>query len=511
MTLQPSIDELSYCQSRMAWNSYVNSVWPQQLWRRDENTRTTWGYTFQLTTEHLSPAQLDPMKHSYDELGEQVLNRLNATPPPLRQGLPHNPSQTASSLKEQLHGTNDTAPPPNRDLYALIQESSQHDPILSQFWDEVNTVPDWVDWSQIARGQDCFYRYGGPMLTGLAFQSLLGGLGAPRVVETLARTGGFSIKVARHRLYETTQHILQCTRSLDALKPGGEGFASSIRVRLLHAAVRQRIMNIAQQRPEYYNIAEWGIPINDLDSIGTIGTFSATLIWVALPRQGIFMRQQEITDYIALWRYIAHLTGTPTEVFSSPDRARKMMEALMLYEIEPSETGRELASNVIGCLEAQPPNYASRDFLTVNARWLNGNALCDALGLERPSWYYWILMAGQCLFFAGLCYTYRTFPLLDRRKVGALKKVFWKVIVESDSVLGKESTFEFKYVPELGKRTRREKKVGESQSEIGHRGVERRNLQALLLGCVIVGMGSYFGMKMGGVVIGKVHRMLSLD
>lgn len=38
--------------------------------------------------------------------------------------------------------------------------------------------------------------------TQLTFQSLLGGMAAARVVETLARTGGFGVKVARHRMYE---------------------------------------------------------------------------------------------------------------------------------------------------------------------------------------------------------------------------------------------------------------------------------------------------------------------
>ena len=125
----------------------------------------------------------------------------------------------------------------------------------------------------------------------------------------------------QERLFETTQHILQCTRTLDGIKPGGEGFASSIRVRLLHAAVRQRILKLAEKRPSYFNVAEWGIPINDLDQIATIGTFSSTLIWLSFPRQGIFLRNQEVEDYLALWRYIAYLMGTPDEWFQhKPER-----------------------------------------------------------------------------------------------------------------------------------------------------------------------------------------------
>lgn len=266
-------------------------------------------------------------------------------------------------------------------------------------------------------GQEVFYRYGGATLTGLAYQSLLGGMGANRVVEVLARTGGFSVKVARHRLFETTQHILECTKSLESIQPGGAGFASSVRVRLLHAAVRQRIMTLEKRRPGYYNVEKYGIPINDLDCIATIGTFSGTIIWLSLPRQGLFLRKQEIEDYIALWRLIAHYTGTPTESFESPEKAKTVMESLLMHEINPTKTSQILASNIIKCLEAQPPTYASKPFLEVNARWLNGNDLSDALGLGRPSLYYWALMAGQCLFFMALCYFYRSFKSLDQRKI----------------------------------------------------------------------------------------------
>jgi len=320
-------------------------AWPKFWVGKGENTRSAWGYTFTLTPAHLTEAQMQPMKHSYDTLAEKALSRLNDLSPPPQKALPRNSRRVGLTQRTSEDPSN-----AKRDFYILLRENADNDETLSQLWREVNTVPPWVDWEQIARGQDCFYRYGGPSLTGLAFQSLLGGMGAARVVETLARTGGFSTKVARHRLFETTQHILQCTQSLASIQPGGAGFASSIRVRLLHAAVRQRIMKLAQQRPEYYDVKAWGIPINDLDCIATIGTFSATLIWLSLPRQGIWMTQQESVDYIALWRYIAYLMGTPTEPFETPEKAKRVMEVLLLYEIHPTETSKILANNIIKCL-----------------------------------------------------------------------------------------------------------------------------------------------------------------
>jgi hypothetical protein len=81
--------------------------------------------------------------------------------------------------------------------------------------------------------------------------------------------------------------------SLDSIKIGGAGHKVSVKVRLLHAAVRKRILKLHAENPGYYDLQRDGIPINDLDSIVTILSFSASLIWVSLPRQGLFLRHQE--------------------------------------------------------------------------------------------------------------------------------------------------------------------------------------------------------------------------
>lgn len=50
------------------------------------------------------------------------------------------------------------------------------------------------------------------------------------------------------------------------------------------------------------------------------------------------MAAREATGYIALFRYVSYLTGTPTELFETPEKAKKVMEDMLLYEIQPIET-----------------------------------------------------------------------------------------------------------------------------------------------------------------------------
>ena len=152
-------------------------AWPYPFRRRDANTRTAYGYTFQWTEHHPTPEQMEPMKYSYDLLGEQALERLNIISPPPSAALPrNNPSKNTSTREEKTANSGGEPSEPKRDLYQLLRDNADKDEVLGRLWTDVNTVPPWVDWEEIARGQDVFYRYGGPNLTGLAFQSLLGGM-----------------------------------------------------------------------------------------------------------------------------------------------------------------------------------------------------------------------------------------------------------------------------------------------------------------------------------------------
>lgn len=97
--------------------------------------------------------------------------------------------------------------------------------------------------------------------------------------------------------------------------------------------------------------------------MATIISFSATLIWIGFPRQGIWLRNQEILDYLALWRLVAFYIGCPNEMFETPLKAKCFMESLLLFEISPTKTSQALANNIILSLQGQPPTYARYDLM----------------------------------------------------------------------------------------------------------------------------------------------------
>lgn len=107
------------------------------------------GHDFIWTHQHPRIKDIEKMLHTYDELAMEALDRIDAISPP---------------------GPKDgrKCPMSQRDLYALLKEHSQSDEVLGKLWSEVNTVPDWVDWEQISRGQRLVYRYHGQMLAGVS-------------------------------------------------------------------------------------------------------------------------------------------------------------------------------------------------------------------------------------------------------------------------------------------------------------------------------------------------------
>ncbi|KID61311.1 tat pathway signal sequence, partial [Metarhizium hybridum] len=115
--------------------------------------------------------------------------------------------------------------------------------------------------------------------------------GAIRVGEKIARTGRFGATVFRRRLLETLQYTLQVNHNTEGIKSGGEGHLVCVRVRLFHSTVRLEMTSLTTQDPTCYGVQKYGAPIKDLASLGTIHTFSSTVLWQGLPRQGIHMSE----------------------------------------------------------------------------------------------------------------------------------------------------------------------------------------------------------------------------
>ena len=131
--------------------------------KRPNGMETVWNHTFQWTDKHFTPHELFPLRQETDDLAVAAVARLQEI-----------------MAKEKRIDTGQSCPI-RFDMYSALKTHHNSDTILQQLWEEVNTVPDWVDWNQIERGQQFLYRYLAPNLFGLALQGFLGGTAVSRL------------------------------------------------------------------------------------------------------------------------------------------------------------------------------------------------------------------------------------------------------------------------------------------------------------------------------------------
>lgn len=346
-------------------------------------------YAFKLNGNHLSREDVDTLKQQCDRVGSAALSKLQEL------------------SKDSPTGT-------RLDLYAVLEEHHEKYRALSELWDEAYHVPHWVDWAQLERGQKVFWRYGFANLVGFALQGFMGGNAAtPGIAEVLIRTGGFSANVVLRRALETFQGLLQVTRSLQDLTPEGAGHTSLIRIRLLHAMVRSRMLKLRESDPSYFDTDQFGLPVNTCDDVHTIALFACNPMWIELPAMGLIPTADEIVDYVALFRYIAYVLGVPEQYFATTTIARETMEAMCMYECAPNETSKVLCHNFIVALKDVPPVNLSAGFIAAASRAINGDILSDALGVEHPKMTNLATFRGFCWLARTLVFVQRMLPAFD--------------------------------------------------------------------------------------------------
>ncbi|KAI8635656.1 hypothetical protein F5Y19DRAFT_408649 [Xylariaceae sp. FL1651] len=421
-------------------------------------------YTFKWTKLHLPRWKTDPLRYEYDTVAAKALAQLQ--------------------IIAKSKGYSDD-PRKRPDLYQLLAENHASHDDLQTLWTQLHTVPDWVDWEQLERGQRFFYRYAAANLMGFALQGFVGeNSAASGVVEVLVRTGGFSTRVLLHRLLETFQWLLQVTESLSAIQPGGSGHISTVRVRLLHSSVRQRILKMIESRPEYFDVKTHGVPVNTLDSIHSIATFCCNHMWLQLPRMGVYPTEQEKEDYIALFRYLGYLLATPDGYFATVDQAKATMESMLMHELTVTKTSRIVCFNFIKCLVDLPPFNVSKEFIEAGSRVLNGDELCDQLEMGRPGWVSYAGFKGHCWLVSTLAMAQRLSPALDRWIIKNWKHLLHSAVIQSG--LKGASKFDFKYVPQEGTKVEKE---GNGRKDVKYgffsRPVEAFYLSIFLLGLIL--------------------------
>ncbi len=211
---------------------------------------------------------------------------------------------------------------------------------LKDFFDQVDAKPYWVDDDRLERGAKAITRAGLLGLFPLGDMSLMGGYLASRATKSLVGTGEIEYQAIR-RLVETAAWWIDVTTP-GALEHGRKGYASALRIRLVHAHVRA-----AMNRRDDWDYAAWDRPVNQVQTAGTLLLFSLVYVF-GTQLLGLRYSARERGDILHLWRYIGWLMGVDDELLpASEEDAWRLLWLLAATEFIPDDDSKRLAKALI--------------------------------------------------------------------------------------------------------------------------------------------------------------------
>jgi hypothetical protein len=119
----------------------------------------------------------------------------------------------------------------------------------------------------------------------------------------------------------------------DALSRFAEGFAMTVRVRLIHAQVRRLLLESGRWRDD-----AWGAPINQCHMAGTNLMFSVGVL-DGLSRLGYRFEPVEREALVHLWRYAGYLLGVDPELLTADEiEGNRLLRLMFEFEPEPDDS-----------------------------------------------------------------------------------------------------------------------------------------------------------------------------
>lgn len=241
-------------------------------------------------------------------------------------------------------------------------------------------LPGWADEEKILRGQELFETWWPQITLCLFCGSLPSSYAAAKGVAVLDRTAQLELETTRRRRITETGLFLVDACYVGGLSEDGAGRRTIQKVRLMHAAVRHLIKGRALQRPEVWNYAELGEPINQEDLAGTRLAFAGAVV-DSLPRLGIRPSSDDLDAYLHLWNVIGHLLGVDDRLLvHNVDDAVTLADIIRRRQFGESCAGRRMTAALVELLyEITPGQHIDRRFYPALIRHLISDEVADML------------------------------------------------------------------------------------------------------------------------------------
>jgi hypothetical protein len=202
---------------------------------------------------------------------------------------------------------------------------------LFAFLDE---EPAWLDHNRLDRAADALVRHTAALGIVLGAASLVRGAGNTIAGKPLALTGRYVSQPAIRSV--EVGEWLRNVITPGGMRRGGDGFAYTVRVRIIHAHVRRAL----RQHDGWDNNA-WGVPIPQPYMAFTLAEFGHIAI-DAMHKVGVRFSDRELDDIYHLWRYVGHVVGMDPRLNPTSEADQIRIEELYrLTSPGPGEDDRE--------------------------------------------------------------------------------------------------------------------------------------------------------------------------
>jgi hypothetical protein len=254
---------------------------------------------------------------------------------------------------------------------------------LCALFRQLESVPFWADQERCNLGGATFLRcrLGFTVLALLALPIIYSW---PAGNKPLALSGQL-VHRASQRLKDTTRYVFAVCQP-DGLTRFSDGFAMTVRVRLIHAQVRRLLLESGQWHSE-----AWGSPINQCHMAGTNLMFSVGVL-DGLARLGYRFKRVEREALIHLWRYAGYLLGVEHELLVADDfEGHRLLDMLFAFEPYPDDDSRALVNALMQTSFDYVRNFNLGRWCSANlcygiSRALIGDAQATALAYPETRW-----------------------------------------------------------------------------------------------------------------------------
>ena len=189
---------------------------------------------------------------------------------------------------------------------------------------------------------------------------------------------------ALSRIRHNTHHFyeIMLPGSLDA---GADGWKLSLRIRLIHAHVRHRLLFSGK-----WDRARYGAPLNAAHLALASANFSASVLRDA-SRLGAMLTPRARRGYMKIWHRASRLIGVPGELLFDADEqtTRRFAVAAHRYEPPPGPESIEICHALVNAIPAMSGVTEPADARDIArhtyrvSRALLGDPLADALGFPQ--------------------------------------------------------------------------------------------------------------------------------